>query len=67
MKKLLVYGAALLLALSCSQDKAPKMLVLYYSQTSNTKLIAEEIVSRTGADIEEIVCRYRGNRLPGAL
>ena len=56
MKKLLVYGAALLLALSCSQDKAPKMLVLYYSQTSNTKLIAEEIVSRTGADIEEIVC-----------
>ena len=31
-----------------------KALVLYYSQTSNTKAVAQEIAKRTGADIEEI-------------
>lgn len=31
------------------------MLVLYYSQTSNTKLVAEEIAKRLNADMEEIV------------
>ena len=30
------------------------MLVLYYSQTSNTKTVAEEIATRLHADIEEI-------------
>ena len=31
-----------------------KMLVLYYSQTSNTKTVAHEIATRLDADIEEI-------------
>ena len=44
----------LALAASCSQ-KAPKILVLYYSQTGNTKAVAEELQSRLGADIEAIV------------
>ena len=32
-----------------------KVLVVYYSQTSNTKAVAEEIATKLGADIEEIV------------
>lgn len=55
MKKLLVLAAMLLLAVSCSQKKAPKVLVLYYSQTANTKAVAEEIANRLGADIEAII------------
>ena len=43
------------LALSCSQDKAPKVLVLYYSQTGNTGKVAQEIISRLGAESEVIV------------
>ena len=31
------------------------MLVLYYSQTSNTKMVAEEMAKRLDADMEEIV------------
>ena len=30
------------------------MLVLYYSQTGNTKAVAVEIANKLGADIEEI-------------
>lgn len=41
---------------SCGSKNEPqKVLVLYYSQTSNTKAVAEEIATRLGADIEEIV------------
>ena len=50
--------AAMVAAVSCGQKKtetAPKYLVLYYSQTSNTKAVAEEIASALGADIEEII------------
>lgn len=47
--------AAMVLAVSCGQKKAQKVLVLYYSQTSNTKMVAEEIATKLGADIEEIV------------
>jgi len=43
MKQILVLAAALLLAVSCSQKKAPKILVLYYSQTNTTKVVAEEM------------------------
>jgi flavodoxin len=49
-----------LTAVSCGSKKetpkeeAPKMLVLYYSQTGNTKAVAEEIANKLGADIEEI-------------
>lgn len=41
MKKLFILAAALVLAASCSQKKAPKVLVLYYSQTNTTKVVAE--------------------------
>lgn len=37
------------------KEETPKMLVLYYSQTGNTKVVATEIANRLGADIEEIV------------
>ena len=36
------------------KEEAPKMLVLYYSQTGNTKVVAQEIANKLGADIEEI-------------
>ena len=59
MKKLkLMLGLALatMAAVSCgTKEEAQKMLVLYYSQTSNTKTVAQEIAARLGADIEEIV------------
>ncbi len=55
-KWLLAAVAVMLAAISCGQKQtAPKVLVLYYSQTSNTKAIAEEIAARLGADTEEIV------------
>ena len=47
--------AAMFLAVSCGSKKdAQKVLVLYYSQTNNTKLVAAEIANRLGADMEEI-------------
>ena len=47
---------ALFSAVSCgSKKEEPKILVLYYSQTSNTKAVADEIATRLDADIEEIV------------
>jgi flavodoxin len=57
---LLVLAAVTMTAVSCGSKKetpkeeAPKMLVLYYSQTGNTKAVAEEIANKLGADIEEI-------------
>ncbi len=59
-KLFLVLAAVTLTAVSCGSKKetpkeeAPKMLVLYYSQTGNTKAVAEEIANKLGADIEEI-------------
>ena len=55
MKHLLIIAAALVLAASCSQEKGPKILVLYYSQTQTTKVVAEEIANALGADIEAIL------------
>ena len=57
MKWMLALVAMMVAAVSCGQKKeAPKkVLVLYYSQTSNTKTVAQEIATRLGADIEEIV------------
>lgn len=37
-----------------TKEEAPKALVLYYSQTGNTKVVAQEIATRIGADMEEI-------------
>lgn len=69
MKKLelvLVLATVTMAAVSCgpktnaqkeetSKETAPKVLVLYYSQTSNTKAVAQEIATKLGADMEEIV------------
>ena len=65
MKRLLVLAIVAMAAVSCGPKKetqkeapkaeTPKVLVLYYSQTSNTKAVATELATRLGADIEEIV------------
>ena len=68
MKRLnlmLVLATVTLVGVSCGPKKttqnveeekaAPKMLVLYYSQTSKTKGVAQEIATKLGADLEEIV------------
>lgn len=41
----------------------PKVLVIYYSQTGATKLLADELQKQLGADVEEIVCEnpYTGD------
>ena len=60
-KLVLLLAAVTLTAVSCGskkeapQEETPKMLVLYYSQTGNTKAVADEIAQKLGADIEEIV------------
>ena len=63
MKKLLLAMAAFVMALSCTQKESQKILVLYYSQNGTTKVVAEEICNRLGADIAEIVPvdPYAGN------
>ena len=63
--KLLLVLATVMLTASCAKKqqpvpevqkpKDPKILVLYYSQTSNTKAVAQEIATKLNADIEEIV------------
>jgi flavodoxin len=55
-KMMLALAAAAVTAVSCGTKKeAQKVLVVYYSQMSNTKTVAEEIATKLGADIEEIV------------
>ena len=60
LKIIMCAAVALMTVVSCSPKKeakdAPKskVLVLYYSQTSNTKSVAQEIATRLDADIEEI-------------
>ena len=54
MKRILILAATLLAAVACGQ-KAPKALVLYYSQTGTTEAVAKAIQAQTGADIEAIV------------
>ena len=46
---------AMTAACSGPKEEVQKVLVVYYSQLGHTKAVAEEIVARTGADIEEIV------------
>lgn len=56
IKWLMPVLATLGIASSCNTNsKAPKVLVLYYSQSANTKAVAEEFAKRLGADIEEIL------------
>jgi flavodoxin len=47
--------AAMFFSFRCSGEKAQKVLVLYYTQTGNTKVVAEHIAGMMQADIEEIV------------
>ena len=56
-KLTLAIAALMMAAVSCGQKKeeSKKALVLYYSQTTNTKKVAQEISNRLGADMEEIV------------
>ncbi|MBR5725072.1 MAG: hypothetical protein IKX62_06855, partial [Bacteroidales bacterium] len=57
LKSLLVLAAAVLVAAACGPKKADaqKALVLYYSQSNNTKAVAEAIADKLGADIEAIL------------
>lgn len=65
LKLMLVIATAAVTAISCgtknenkeeaTEKESPKVLVLYYSQTSNTKAVATEIATKFNADIEEIV------------
>lgn len=48
-------ATALLFASCGAKKQGPKVLVLYYSQTSHTATVAQEIQKALGADIEEIV------------
>ena len=57
-KMMLTLAAAAVTAVGCGtkeKDAAQKVLVVYYSQTGNTKAVAEEIATKVGADIEELV------------
>ena len=60
LKIFLCVAVALMAVVSCtptkgaSKKEASKVLVLYYSLTSNTKTLAQEIATRLDADIEEI-------------
>ena len=47
--------AAVLLAVSCGQNKPQKALVLYYSQNGTTKVVADAIAQALDADVEEVV------------
>ena len=57
LKMMMCAALAMMVATSCTtkKEEMPKVLVLYYSQTSNTKTVATEIATRLNADIEEIV------------
>lgn len=56
MKLMLAMTVAAMGVVSCgTKNEAPKVLVVYYSQTGVTKTVAQEIANRLGADMEEIV------------
>ena len=55
MKRILILAAMAMLFAACG-PKAPKVLVLFYSQTDHTRTVAQEIQKALGADIEEVFC-----------
>ena len=46
---------AIILGACADKSKSPRILVLYYSQTSNTRTLAQEIAKSLNADIEEVI------------
>ena len=60
LKLMMLAAVALMAVVSCtpkkvtSKKESSKVLVLYYSLTSNTQTVAQEIATRLNADIEEI-------------
>ena len=58
LKLMMLAALAMMAVVSCTPKKetkeASKVLVLYYSLTSNTKTLAQEIATGLNADIEEI-------------
>ncbi len=66
MKLMLAMTVVAMGAVSCgskSETQAPKVLVVYYSQTGNTKAVAQEIATKLGADMAEVeaVTPYDGD------
>ena len=65
LRMTLVLATVTLAAVSCgpkkteqateTKEEAPKMLVVFYSQTSNTKQVADVMATQLGADLAEIV------------
>ena len=55
MKRFILLAIMVLFAVSCGQKATSKALVLYYSQTGTTKIVAEALQQALGADIEEII------------
>ena len=56
IKLFMAIASMLVAGVACGQNKeAVKTLVVYYSQTSNTKTVAQEMATRLGADLKEIV------------
>lgn len=47
--------AAVIMAVSCGQNKPQKALVLYYSQNGTTQVVANAIASALEADVEEVI------------
>jgi len=62
MKRIILFALAALSVISCGKP-APKMLILYYSQTGATESVATEIQKQTGADMErfDVVDIYDGD------
>jgi len=65
LRMTLVLATVTLAAVSCgpkkteqtmeTKEETPKMLVVFYSQTSNTKQVADVMATQLGADLAEIV------------
>lgn len=57
MKNIILTGAVALLALvGCTTQSAKDTLVVYYSQTGNTEIVAQAFMAALDADIVELEC-----------
>ncbi len=53
--KIGIVSALSALLLGCSDEQKTKSIIVYFSQTGTTKIVASEIRKNTGADIAELV------------